>query len=162
MNYTYKGVEYTTQNKTFKPYRVKAIMFINEYNEFESKYTSTLQADINNFLITNKAIQGKIINAKNTSDTSKLNKVVSEALLLNPEYAMKVQELAGKKLMAKELFLTTNKAGEVSDENAKKLCQIMLEKTESIDHNPDSEDEYKEYMEFINKLFNDFFLKFKV
>jgi hypothetical protein len=160
--YSYNGKEYNLRTKSFKPYRIKAIQFINRYNEFESLFISDLQANINQFLFTDKKVQSKIVTAKSAGDTSKLNKAVIEALLENPEYAVKAQELTNKKILTKELFLTTDKDGNVSDANAKELCEIMFEDSSGIDHDPQTEKEYTEYTAFIYGVFDDFFLKFKV
>lgn len=160
--YTYSGKEYALRTKSFKPYRLLAIQFINKYNEYESAYTSSLQADINKFLFTDKKVQSKIVTAKNSGDASKLNKAIMEALLENPEHALMAQELSNKKILAKELFLTSDKDGKVSDVNAKELCNIMFDESESINHDPQTEQEYAEYTAFIYGVFDDFFLKFRV
>lgn len=160
--YTYLGKEYKTRTKSFKPYRVQAIILMNKYNDFETSYTSDIQAVINNFLFTDKKVMGKIISANNSQDSEKLNKAIGEVLKDNPRYALKAEELAKKKVMARELFLTTDGKGNVSDDNAKTLCEIMLEDSKDINHDIDSEAGYAEYLKFIFNLFEDFFLKYKV
>lgn len=155
--YIYNGVEYTPRKKSFKPYRSRALVFLNKYNEFEKSYTSTLLGEIQTFLITDKKFAGKIITARNTSNSERISKAVSEALLSSPDYAMKSQELVNKKALAKELFLITDGEGNSSDKNARELCDIMLEDSENINHNPETGDEYSEYMKFIYGLYDDFF-----
>lgn len=158
--YSYRGIEYGLRNKSFKPYRIKALKFMNDFSEFESKYTAELQGEINSFLFNNKKIQGKVITAKNNGDNEKLNEIITGALLENPQYAIKVQELANKKKLATELFLTTNDKGEPSELNAIELVDIMLENTGEIKHECETEEEYFEYLNFLKELFDDFFLKY--
>jgi hypothetical protein len=160
--YIYLGKEYKPRIKSFKHYRVQAIILLNKYNDFENMYTADLKAEINNFLFTDKKVMGKIISANNCEDTGKLNKAVEEVLKENPRYAIKAEELAKKKVMARELFLTTDGKGNVSDDNAKTLCEIMLEDSKDINHDVESETGYAEYLKFIFNLFQDFFLKYKV
>jgi hypothetical protein len=158
--YIYKGIKFIPRKRAFKPYRIKAIGFLNKYNEFENSYCSALQSEIQKFLLNDKTVSGKIITAKNAGDYEKISKAIGEALLCNPDYAMKTQELIKKKAMAKELFLITDEAGNASEMNAKELCKIMLEDSEKIDHTPESEKDYLEYMTFLNEVMNDFFMKF--
>jgi len=160
--YNYRGKEYGLRNKSFKPYRIKALKFMNDFYEFESKYTAELQGELNSFLFNNKKIQGKVITAKNNGDNEKLNEIIAEALLENPTYAIKVQELTNKKKLATELFLTTYGKGEPSEVNAKELCYIMLEGASEIEHKTETEEEYYEYLNFLKELFDDFFLKFRL
>lgn len=160
--YNYRGKEYSLRNKSFKPYRIKALKFMNDFNEFESKYTSELQGEINNFLFNNKKIQGKVISAKNNGDNEKLNEIIASALLENPLYAIKVQELTNKKKLATELFLTSNVNGEPSEVNAIELLEIMLENGSEFEHSTETEEEFYYYLNFLKELFDDFFLKFRL
>lgn len=160
--YSYRGKEFSLRNKSFKPYRIKALKFMNDFNEIERKYTTELQGEINSFLFNNKKIQGKVISAKNNGDNEKLNEIIAGALLENPQYAIKVQELANKKKLAIELFLTTNEKGEPSESNAVELVDIMLESASEIKHECETEEEYYEYLNFLKELFDDFFLKFRL
>lgn len=160
--YNYRGKEYGLRNKSFKPYRIKALKFMNDYDAFERKYTAELQGEINSFLFNNKKIQGKVITAKNNGDNEKLNEIITGALLENPQYAIKVQELANKKKLATELFLTTNDKCEPSELNAIELVDIMLENAGEIKHECETEEEYFEYLNFLKELFDDFFLKFRL
>lgn len=161
MQYNYKNKKYLPRNKSFKPYRVKAIKFIQLYRDFEKDFIKDLQSDIQSFLFTDKRAMGKIVTASNANDTGKLNKAITEILKDNPEYALKAQELAQRKAIAKELFLTTDNGGNPSDINAKELCDIMFDNTSTINHNPDTEQEYLEYLRFIYEVFDDFFLKYE-
>jgi translation initiation factor 6 (eIF-6) len=159
--YTYSGITYIPRTKSFKPYRVQALALIKKFNDFEKEFTSDLQTDINKFLFTDKRVMGSVITANNSGDSKKLNEAVSKALVSNPEMALKAKELTDSKILAVELFLTTDCKGNVSEENAVKLCDIMLEDSGTINHNPDTEAEYGKYLEFIYSVWRDFFLKFK-
>lgn len=161
MKYTYKSKNYIPRNKSFKPYRVKAIRFIQSFRDFEKDFIKDLQSDIHTFLFTDKKSMGRIVTASNTKDTGKLNKAISDVLKENPEYALKAQELSQRKDIAKELFLTTDNDGNPSDINAKELCNIMFGDTTTINHNPETEQEYLEYLKFIYEVFDDFFLKYE-
>ena len=159
--YKYDNKEYKERTKSFKPYRVASLALIKKFNDFEKEFTSDLQSDINKFLFTDKKVMGSVITANNSGDSKKLNEAISKALVSNPDMALKAKELTDSKLLAVELFLTTDCKGEVSDENAKKLCDIMLEDAGTINHNPETEADYGKYTEFIYSLWNDFFLKFR-
>jgi len=157
----YKNKTFTPRNKSFKPYRVKAIKFIQSYRDYEKDFIKDLHSDIQNFLFTDKRAMGKIVSASNTQDSGKINKAVGEVLKDNPEYAIKAHELLQRKAIAKELFLTTDNDGNPSDINAKTLCDIMFENSNPINHNPDTEQEYSEYLAFIYEVFDNFFLKYE-
>jgi len=158
--YTYKGKELTLRKNSFKPYRVKAMPFIKGFSEYEKSLTEKLQTEINDFLFKNKKVNGYIISANNDGDASKLNEVIAKVLLDNPEYAIKAKELQSLKEYAKEVFLTTDLKGEPSDENSKKLCEIMFDNHQVINHNPQTEKEYDEYLKFIYEVWDVFFSKF--
>jgi len=160
MKYTYKTKSYTPRNKSFKPYRIKALKFLQAYRDFEKDYIADLQSDIQTFLFTDKRAMGKVITASNTKDVSNINKAVSEVLSENPDYAFKAQELAKRKELAKELFLTSDNDGNPSDINAKTLFDIFFQNSTGINHNPDTEQEYFEYLNFVYQVFDDFFLKY--
>lgn len=159
--YKYNGVEYLPRKKSFKPYRILAIQLLDKYNEFESSFTSSLSAEIQNFLFTDKSVSGSVISALNSGDKSKLNQAVTLALLSNPAYALKARQLEEKKLMANELFLTADNDFKPDFSNAKLLCEIMLEDSSAINHSPSTDEEYSLYLAFLKELFNDFFVKFR-
>lgn len=157
----YKNKEYTFRTKSFKPYRIKAIKFIQSYREFEKDFIKDLQTDIQTFLFTDKKAMGKMVSASNTNDTAKINLATIEVLKENPEYALKAQELAERKAIAKELFLTTDNDGNPSEQNAKELCDIMFDNASTINHNPQTELEYTEYLKFIYEVYDLFFSKYE-
>jgi hypothetical protein len=150
--YTYNSIEYSTRNKSFKPYRIKAIIFSEKYNKFEKEYCGDIQEEINNFLYTDKKVMGKVISAKNTGDTNKLNTVIQESLLSDPLQLSKLIKLTERKNTAKEMFL-------LDTVNAKELCDIMLNESETINHEPDGDELFSEYYAFLTELMTDFFLK---
>ena len=158
--FKYKGKTLTFRTKSFKPYRVKAISLITAYREYEKEFTQDLQSEIQTFLFSDKKAMGKIVTASNKKDTSLLNKAIGDVLIENPDYAIKAQELNERKEIAKELFLTTDNDGIPSDTNAKTLCDIMFENSSIINHNPDTENEYADYLQFLFEVFDFFFLKF--
>lgn len=159
--YSYKSKTYNLRKTSFKPFRVKALKFIQAYRDFEKDYTKDLQEEIQSFLFSNKKANGKIISASNSNDSSKLNKAITDVLTENPEYAIKAQELSMRKDIAKELFLTSENDGTPSDVNAKELCEIMFDNASTINHNPQTAPEYLEYIQFIFKVFDDFFFTFE-
>ncbi len=159
-SYTYNGKDYPVRTKSFKPYRLKSILFQKKYNEYEKQYTSELQSKIQEFLMTDKKAKASIMSASKTGDDS-VNKTIVKILADNPSYAILAKEFADNKAMARELFIMTNEKGEVSDVNAKELCDIMLENSSDISHNPETEKEYEAYETFINQMWNDFFLNVK-
>lgn len=159
--FKYKGKALTFKTKSFKPFRTQAITFVNAYREYEKDYVKDLQSEIQTFLFSDKKAVGKIVTASNKKDTSLLNKAIGEVLFDNPDYAVKAQELNEQKEIAKELFLTTDKDGMPSDINAKKLCDLLFENASVINHDPQTETEYAEYLKFIFEVFDFFFLKYE-
>ena len=158
--FVYKTKEYTLRKNSFKPYRAKALPFIKKFNDFERTLTETLQNELNNFLFNHKKIKGYIVTANNEGKTSELNDAIAKTLLENPEYAIKAKEIQAAKEYAKETFLITDLKGEPSDENAKILCDIMFENAQTINHNPQTEKDYDEYLKFIYNVWDIFFSKF--
>lgn len=158
--YSLNGIEFIERKKSFKPYRIKAILFSEKYNEFENKYCGDLQNEINNFLYTDKKVMGKVIAASNSGDVTKLNKVCQEVLLSEPNQIAKLTKLTERKSLARELFLYTDCKGNFSDENVKELCEIMFENADIINHEPQEENEFIEYSKFIDGVCSDFFLKY--
>lgn len=154
--YTYLGKEYPARKKNFKDYRIKAITFMRKYDEFESGNFPTIaknQAEIQSELLNENKLANKIYQ----NDAGKLNKAVAEIISKKPELALKTKKIADEQAICKELFLFSDGKGNSSDENAKMLCEIMLENCADIKHNDDEMD-YDEYMKFINELWADFFL----
>ncbi len=159
--YKYKGKEYNSRRKSFKSYRIKAIVLQKKYTEFEAENFPTIakiQADIEKYFLTDKKITNKLI--ANQKDSSKLNKAVADAIVESPDVAMKMTQLAKEKEEARELFLFSDGNGGQNDENVEKLFEIMLEDTTGINHDVDALD-FEEYLIFVYEIWDDFFLKLK-
>lgn len=158
--FIFNGKELKLSKNSFKPKRVRSMPFIKAYNEFEAKHISDLQSQLNTFIFSNKKVKGYIVSANESGDQTELNKSIAELLIENPDYVLKAKELQAAKDYAKELFLTSDLKGEPDDSNAKLLCEIMFENHQNVNHNPQTEKDYDEYLKFIYEVWDVFFSKF--
>lgn len=92
--------------------------------------------------------------------SDKFTEKLSEFVKDNSEFVSKSVELNEQKEIAKELFLTCNENSEPNTANARELCEIWFEDCPPDIHDIEREEkDYIEYMEWLKKVFTDFFLK---
>jgi|GEM_PF-6066103 hypothetical protein len=147
--YKYKDIVYKIRNKNWKKYRIPAIKFSRKYTDFENQYIPKDLRDKVDKLYSDKNL------IKLVDKTNKKDKV-------NEEVMDKFLESSGDVIIAmSKIKLMKNEIVEdffLENENAKELCNIVYENSESINYEPDGgQDDYDEYFNFIKGTFS-FFL----
>ena len=157
--YIYKDTEYILRNKNFKKYVVPSIKFSRKYDDFRKKYIpSDLEKRVKNIFVNRDLIKSSqnIIAENKDKDLKELEVIVANDTM-NKIQDEQLADMITYNQIKEEIDIEF-----LNDEsNAKELCEIMFEYSESINHNPNTKEEYDEYYNFIKGVFSDFFSKGK-
>jgi hypothetical protein len=156
--YIYKDIEYTLRNKNFKKYVVPSIKFSRKYEDFRKiNIPADLEKSVKNIFINRDLIKNSqnIIAENKDKDLKELEVIVAQDTI------NKIQdEQLADMITYNQLKEEIDKEFLNDENNAKELCEIMFENSESINHNPEGgRKEYGEYYNFIKGVFSDFFSK---
>jgi hypothetical protein len=156
--YIYKDTEYTLRNKNFKKYVVPSIKYSRKYDDFRKKYIPLdLEKRVKSIFVNRELIKNSqnIIAENKDKDLKELEVIVANDTM------NKIQdEQLADMITYNQLKEEIDKEFLNDENNAKELCDIMFENSESINHNPEGDQkEYGEYYNFIKGVFSDFFSK---
>lgn len=159
--------EYKLREKKFVPYRIRAVKLIKKYDDFENQLFGNLKSEVTKLLLSQSDLmsefyfhKGELTEADIATKSEKFNEKLSEFLRDNKEFLAKTLELNAEKETAKELFLTCSDKLEPNTANARELCEIWFEDCPPDIHDIEREEkDYIEYMDWLKKVFTDFFLK---
>lgn len=150
--YVLNGIEYKQRETKIKPYRLLSIDLLEKYEDGLPEIISKTQEKVNSSLMSDKSFMGEAISAKNNDDKEKLGNLTLKCLNKNKDLMKEYLHSTIKRRNYEEKFL-------LDENNSKLLCEIFFENSETINHNPDSEEDVDSYLEFLRDVLSDFFLK---